>query len=349
MYVLSQSYSIINRVDCKDFVQSDIVTEDLELIGYTEEKRKGVRGMKVLDMIVIGGGPGGYTAALYGARAGLNVLVLERLSVGGQMALTHQIDNYPGYEGGIDGFELGMKMQQQAQKFGAQTKMAEVTSVDLNARPKVVRTTEGDFYGKTVVLATGAEPRLLGVPMEQELTGRGVHYCAACDGMFYRGKTVVVVGGGNSAAAEALVLSRVAKKVILVHRRDTLRAEKASAAALEKAENVEFRWNSMVTALLYDEQINGVRLRDVNTETESNVTCDGVFVSIGRQPASQLVQGQVALNEQGYVVADESTRASVPGVYAVGDVRTKAVRQIVTAVADGASAAHFAEEYLAHD
>jgi thioredoxin reductase (NADPH) len=305
--------------------------------------------MKNYDMIVIGGGPGGYTAALYGARAGLRVLVLERLSAGGQMALTHQIDNYPGFEDGIDGFELGMKMQQQAQKFGAKTKMADVTSVDLKAKPKLVRTSEGDFYGKTIVLATGAEPRLLGVPMEKELTGQGVHYCAACDGMFYRGKTVVVVGGGNSAAAEALVLSRVAKKVILVHRRDMLRAEKSSAAALEHAENVEFRWNSSVSALLHDGKITGVRLRDVHSGEESDVACDGVFVSIGRMPASGLIQDQVALDGQGYVVADESTRTSVPGVYAVGDVRTKAVRQIVTAVADGASASHFAEEYLSQD
>jgi thioredoxin reductase (NADPH) len=305
--------------------------------------------MKHYDMMIIGGGPGGYTAALYGARAGLDVLVLERMSAGGQMALTHQIDNYPGFEDGIDGFELGMKMQQQAQKFGAETKMAEVTALDLNANPKLVRTTEGDFYARTVVLATGAEPRLLGVPMEQELTGRGVHYCAACDGMFYRGKTVVVVGGGNSAAAEALVLSRVAEKVILVHRRDTLRAERSVAAALEKAENVEFRWNSTVSALLHDGVVTGVRLRDVDTGEESNVACDGVFVSIGRSPVSGLVEGQLLLDEQGYVVADESTRTSIPGVYAVGDVRTKAVRQIVTAVADGASAAHFAEEYLARD
>lgn len=305
--------------------------------------------MKNYDMIVIGGGPGGYTAALYGARAGLNVLILERLSAGGQMTLTHNIDNYPGFDAGIDGFELGMKMQQQAQKFGAVTKLAEVTEVDLNSRPKRVSTTEGDFHGKTVVLATGAEPRLLGVPMEQELTGRGVHYCAACDGMFYRGKTVAVVGGGNSAAAEALVLSRVAKKVILVHRRDALRAEKAVAAALEKAENVEFRWNSTVTALLHEDVVSGVRLRDVNSGEEQDVACDGVFISIGRKPASALVDGQLHLDDHGYVVADESTRASIPGVYAVGDVRTKAVRQIVTAVADGAAATHFAEEYLAQD
>ena len=301
---------------------------------------------KIYDMIVIGGGPGGYTAALYAARAGMDVLVLERLSPGGQMALTHQIDNYPGFENGIDGFELGMKMQQGAQRFGTNTKMAEVTAVELNAHPKVVHTTEGDFYGKTVVLSTGAEPRLLGIPMEKELTGRGVHYCASCDGMFYRRKTVVVVGGGNSAAAEALVLSRVAKKVILVHRRDRLRAEKSAAQALEKAENVEFRWNSAVSELLYDGQVTGVRLQDVNTGEESTVKCDGVFVSIGRKPASALVEGQLVLDDAGYVVADESTQTSIPGVYAVGDVRTKAVRQIVTAVADGAVAVHFAEGYL---
>lgn len=299
------------------------------------------------DMIVIGGGPGGYTAALYGARAGLSVLVLERLSPGGQMALTHQIDNYPGFENGIDGFELGRKMQQGAQRFGARTVFAEVNYVDLKAQPKTVDTSEGRFYGRTVVFATGAEPRTLGVPMEKELAGRGVHYCAACDGMFYRGKTVVVVGGGNSAVAEAVVLSRVARKVILVHRRDTLRADKASAQPLEKADNVEFHWNSAVVELLNDGHVTGVRLRNVNTGEESVVECDGVFVSIGRKPATALVEGQLTLDQSGYVVADESTCTNIPGVYAVGDVRAKAVRQIVTAVSDGAAAAHFAQEYLA--
>ena len=305
--------------------------------------------MKSFDMIVIGGGPGGYTAALYAARAGLSVLVLERLSAGGQMALTHQIDNYPGFDNGIDGFELGQRMQNGAERFGAQTIYAEVISMDLNARPKVIETSEGSFYGRTVVFATGAEPRLLGVPMEKELTGRGVHYCAACDGMFYRGKTVVVVGGGNSAVGEALVLSRVAKEVILVHRRDTLRADKASIAALENAENVEFCWNSAVVELIHGDGVTGVRLRDVDSGVESVLQCDGVFVSVGRNPTTALVQGQLTLDDAGYVVADETTKASIHGVYAVGDVRTKAVRQIVTAVADGASAAHFAEEYLARD
>lgn len=305
--------------------------------------------MKIYDMIIIGGGPGGYTAALYGARAGLDVLVLERLSAGGQMALTHNVENYPGFDEGVDGFELGMKMQQQAQKFGAATKLAEVQAVELKANPKRVHTSEGDFQGKTLVLATGAEPRLLEVPKERELTGRGVHYCAACDGMFYRGKTVVVVGGGNSAAAEALVLSRVAKKVILVHRRDVLRAEKAVASALNKAENVEFRWNSTVVELLHGEAVNGVRLRDVSSGEERVIDCDGVFISIGRKPSSDLAAGQLQLDDYGYVAADESTRTSIPGVFAVGDLRTKAVRQIVTAVADGAAASHYAEEFLTQD
>ena len=203
----------------------------------------------VYDMLIIGGGPGGYTAALYAVRAGMKTLVLEKLSAGGQMALTHQIDNYPGFEEGIDGFTLGEKMQAGAERFGAETELAEVYRVDLKQDPKVIETSEGTFYGKTVVLATGANPRQLGIPGEKELTGRGVHYCAACDGMFYRGKTVVVVGGGNSAAADAMVLSRIAKKVILVHRRDTLRATKVYHEPLKQAPNVEFMWNSTVSAL----------------------------------------------------------------------------------------------------
>ena len=301
----------------------------------------------VYDMIIIGGGPGGYTAALYAARAGLNTVVLEKLSAGGQMAQTHQIDNYPGFVEGIDGFALGMQMQEQAERFGAKTEYAEVLRMDLNADPKVVETSSGLFLGRTVVLATGAGPRELGLPKERELVGRGVAYCAACDGMFYRGKTVVVVGGGNSAAADALLLSRVAKKVILVHRRDELRATKVYHEPLMKAENVEFRWNSVVTELLHEAKVSGVRLKDVHSGEESTVDCDGVFISVGRKPATALVAGQLELDKGGYAVADESTKTSIPGVYAVGDVRTKAVRQVVTAVADGAVAVHMAEEFLA--
>lgn len=299
------------------------------------------------DMIVVGGGPGGYTAALYAARAGLRVLVLEKLSAGGQMALTETIDNYPGFPEGIDGFTLAESMQQQAERFGAQSEYAEVEAVDLTADPKVLHTTAGTFTARTVVLATGADPRPLGLPDEEALTGRGVAYCAACDGMRYKGKTVVVVGGGNTAAEDALLLSRIAGKVILVHRRDTLRATKIYHAPLQRAENVEFRWNTVVTGLLHGDKLTGVRLQNRVTGEETDLPCDAVFVSVGRKPATDLVADQLERDAAGYLVADETTRTSLPGVYAVGDVRTKPLRQVVTAVADGAMAVHAAEQYLA--
>ena len=300
----------------------------------------------VYDMVIIGGGPGGYTAALYAARAGMDVLLLEKLSAGGQMALTHQIDNYPGFPEGIDGFALAEQMQQQAERFGARTEYAEVHRLDLNADPKVVESSEGIFLARTVVLATGAGPRALGVDGEDQLIGRGVAYCAACDGMFYKGKTVVVVGGGNSAAADALLLSRVAEKVILVHRRDQLRATKIYHQPLQEAENVEFRWNSAVEELLYDGRLTGIRVRNLHTGEEEDISCQGLFVSIGRKPATALVKDQLELDSGGYIIAGETTQTSIPGVYAVGDVRTKLLRQGVTAVSDGAMAVHMAEDYL---
>ena len=302
---------------------------------------------RIYDMIIIGGGPGGYTAALYAARAGLDTLVLEKLSAGGQMALTDKIDNYPGFEEGIDGFMLGEKMRLGAERFGAATELAEVQRVELEGAVKKIETSEGTFYGRTVVLSTGAVPRELGVEGEKALVSRGVHYCAACDGMFYRGKTVVVVGGGNTAAADALLLSRVAKKVIVVHRRDTLRATKLYHQPLLDAPNVEFYWDSQVSELLRDGRLTGVKVKNVRSGEETVVECDGVFVSVGRAPATDLVKDQLALDKSGYVVADESTRTNLGGVFAVGDVRTKALRQVVTAVADGAMAVHYAEEYLA--
>lgn len=301
----------------------------------------------IYDMVIIGGGPGGYAAALYAVRAGLDTIVLERLSAGGQMALTDQIDNYPGFVDGVDGWTLALNMQAGAERFGAKTELADVYSVRLEGDIKEVHTSEGTFYARTVILATGANPRELGLPGEKELIGRGVNYCAACDGMFYKGKTVIVAGGGNTAAADALLLSRICQKVILVHRRDTLRATKIYHEPLLQANNVEFRWNSNISELIHNESLTGVKLKDVNTGEESQVECDGVFVSIGRNPASGLVQGQLELDEGGYIKADESTRTSLPGVFAAGDVRTKVVRQVITAAADGATAVHFAEEYLA--
>ena len=301
---------------------------------------------QVYDMIVIGGGPAGYTAALYAARSGLSVLVLEKLSAGGQMALTEQIDNYPGFEDGIDGFTLGEKMQQGAERFGAVTELAEVYRADLFDRIKTLETSEGVFRGRTVVIATGASPRALGVPGEEVLVGKGVHYCAACDGAFYRGKTVAVVGGGNSAVADALTLSRIAKKVYLIHRRDSLRATKVYHAPLMTSPNVEFCWNSTVSALLHTGRLTGLRLKDVRTGGERELACDGIFISVGRAPATELFRDALELDKSGYIVADESTRTNLPGVFAAGDVRTKALRQVVTATADGAVAVHYAEAYL---
>ena len=301
----------------------------------------------IYDMIVVGGGPGGYTAALYAARAGLDTVVLEKLSAGGQMALTEQIDNYPGFEDGIDGFSLGEKMKRGTERFGVETKLTEVLSLDLSGTVKKAATSEGPLFARTIVVATGAGPRELGIESEQELIGKGVNYCAACDGMFYKNKTVVIAGGGNTAAADALILSRICKKVIVVHRRDTLRATKIYHEPLMKAENVEFRWDSEIIELLHDEKVIGIRLRNVKTGEETTLACDGVFVSIGRKPSSELVKDQVEVDPAGYIIADESTRTNIPGVFAVGDVRTKALRQVVTAVADGATAVHYAEEYLA--
>ena len=298
----------------------------------------------VYDVLILGGGPGGYTAALYAARAGLSVKVLEKLSAGGQMALTTQIDNYPGFPEGIDGFELGERMQQQAERFGAETEYAEVFSAELTKDPKVVSTSEGQFFGKTVVIATGANARKLGIEKEDALVGRGVAYCAACDGMAFRGKDVAVVGGGDSAVADALLLSRVAKSVTLIHRRDTLRATKIYHSALEKAENVRLLMNAQVTELLADKRLTGVRVKTAEGERELSV--EGLFISVGRVPNTALFEGQLKL-ENGYILAGEDTKTNIPGVYAVGDVRTKQLRQVVTAVADGAMAGHSAESYLA--
>lgn len=302
----------------------------------------------IYDIIIIGGGPAGYTSALYGARAGFDVLVLERLCAGGQMALSSKIDNYPGFEDGIDGFSLGEKMQSGAEKFGAKTEIAEVYSLELDSKIKKVETSEGDFFARTVIIATGANPKELGLENENELLGYGVHYCASCDGMFYKNKTVAVVGGGNSAVEDASILSRICEKVYIIHRRDTLKATKVYHDKLLNTDNVEIVWNSSPKEFIsQDGQLCGVVVEDVKTGDKKTINCEAVFVSIGRKPATELVKDKLSLDESGYIIADESTKTSAEGVFAVGDVRTKALRQVVTAVADGATAIHYIEEYLA--
>ena len=301
---------------------------------------------KKYDVVIIGGGPAGYSAALYCTRAGLSTLVLEMLSAGGQMATTTQVENYPGFNEGIDGFDLAEKMLAGAERFGAVSEFAEVTALHLAENPKRIVTSDGEVLARAVILATGAVPKKLGLPGEDDLVGRGVAYCATCDGMYFKGKTVAVAGGGNSAAEDAKTLSQICKKVYLIHRRDTLRAEKVYLDPLENADNLEFIWNTQIDELLTDGKLTGLALTDRVTGTHRNLSCDGLFVAIGRDPNTALVKNQVELDAQGYIVADETTRTSVPGVFAAGDVRTKPLRQIVTAAADGAVSSKYVQEFL---
>ncbi len=301
---------------------------------------------KIYDVIVIGGGPAGYTSAIYTTRAGFDTLVLEKFSAGGQMTQTKQIDNYPGFPDGVDGFDLGNKMRQGAERFGAKTVQAEVVEVNLQSEIKEVTTHDGVLQARSVIIATGAEHKHLGFENEEKLIGKGIGYCAACDGMFYKGKTVVVIGGGNSATADALLLSKICREVILVHRRDTLRAEKFYHEPLLRTENVKFEWNSTVSEILAENKVTGVKIKNTVDGTEKEIDADGVFISIGRAPQTELFRGQLDIDKNGYIIADETTKTNVKGVFVVGDVRNKPVRQIVTATADGATVARFIEEYL---
>lgn len=298
------------------------------------------------DVIIIGGGPAGYSAALYCARAALSTLVLEAFAPGGQMGTTDTIDNYPGFPQGVNGFDLAEQMRMQAERFGSVSLFEKVQFVDFEGKIKKVATQGGIIYqAGTVILATGGEPRELGLDGEKQLRGKGVAYCATCDGNFYRGKTVIVVGGGDTAAADASFLSKICSKVYLVHRRESLRASKAYLKSLENS-NVEFVWNSAVQSIVSGEKVTGVVMRNLKTGKERAIDCDGIFVAVGSKPNTELVRGKVELDMHGYIVADESTRTSVPGVFAVGDVRTKPLRQVVTAVSDGAVASKMVEEYL---
>lgn len=302
---------------------------------------------KNYDVIIIGGGPAGYTAALYCARAALSSLVLEAYSPGGQMGTTDMIENYPGFPDGVNGFLLAEDMRKQSERFGSSSVFEKVESVDFEARPKKVVTQGGTIYeANAVIVATGASPKEIGLSSEKQFRGKGVSYCATCDGAFYRGKTVIIVGGGNTAAADAVLLTKICKKVYLVHRRDTLRASNEYVKHMKNTENLEFIWNSSVQEIFGENKVSGVQLKNLKTGEETTLECDGVFVAIGNTPNSELFRGKLELNREGYVAAGEDTKTNVPGVFAVGDVRAKPLRQIVTAVSDGAVASQMAEEYF---
>ena len=300
----------------------------------------------IYDTIIIGGGPGGYAAALYCSRAGLKTLLLEEMAPGGQMSTTSQIENYPGFDQAIDGFDLALKMQAGAEKFGTETRYASAEAIFPSENPKRVRTSQDDLLCKTLILAMGASPRKLNLPGEESMIGHGISYCATCDGNFFRDKTVIVAGGGNSAAAEALSLSSICSKVYIIHRSPALRAERRSIRLLEQMDNVEILLNSTLKKLLYETTMKGVVIERKDLGTEETIPCDGLFVAIGRIPNTRLCEGLLELDSQGYIVAGEDTKTSIPGVYAVGDLRTKPLRQIITAAADGAVASIFAEEYI---
>lgn len=302
--------------------------------------------METKDLVIIGGGPAGLTAGLYAARAALKTLLLEQGMPGGQAATTDRIDNYPGFPQGISGPELMMQMDEQARRFGLEVDFRHVLEILPGQGIFTLKTDGGGVTAKAVVIATGAESRALGVPGEQEFLGRGVSYCATCDGAFFQGKKVAVVGGGDSALQEGLFLTKFAEKVYIIHRRDELRATKVIQDKAKKNEKIEFVLNATVSSILGTEKVEAVKLLDLKTKEEKSVAVDGVFVYIGKKPANDLVKELVRVDENGYIVVSQQMMTSVPGIFAAGDVRQTPLRQVVTAVGDGAIAAVAAEHYI---
>jgi len=297
------------------------------------------------DVIIVGGGPAGFTAAIYTARAKLKTLIIERAYFGGQMAITDKMENYPGFDA-VSGMELADKMYRQATKFGAEVEMTEVVELELDGDVKKVMTREKTFETKTVILAMGASPKKLGLPNEEKLTGAGISYCATCDGAFFRDKDVAVVGGGDTAAEDALYLSRFCRKVYLIHRRDELRATKILADLVVNTPKITPVWNSVVEEIIGDSSLEAVKIRNNKNDEVSRLDINGLFIAIGYIPNNELVKGKIELNEWGYIKTDDKMRTNIPGVFAAGDVREKNLRQVVTAASDGAAAAHSAEQYL---
>lgn len=301
---------------------------------------------KHVKVLVLGSGPAGYAAALYAARAELAPLVLTGMQLGGQAALTHTIENYPGFPQGVGGAELGELFQKQAERFGATTEFEIANAVDFSKRPFEVRTDNNLYLADTVIISTGASSVLLGVPGEAELTGKGVSYCATCDGWFFKDKRVVVVGGGDSALEEALFLTRYASKVTIVHRRDELRAGAILQRRAKAHEKIEFIWNTVVTQVVGSDKVEAVKLKNVQTGEETIFATDGVFIFIGHTPNTQIFAGQLELDARGYIKVNERMETSVPGVFAAGEAADPHFRQVVTSAGMGAAAAIQAARYL---
>lgn len=301
---------------------------------------------ELYDIVIIGAGPAGLSAAIYAERARLRTVVLETAYIsGGQVLNTYEVDNYPGLPG-INGMDLGMKFQEHAEQMGAKIAHAEVTEIRLEGDIKVIHTKEGSYRTKCIILATGARYSHLDVPGEQELAGMGVSYCATCDGAFFKDKTVAVVGGGDVAAEDAIFLARGCKKVYVIHRRDQLRAAKLLQDKLMTLDNVEMKWDSIVTEIQGDNKVQKAIVKNVKTNQTSECELDGVFIAVGIKPNSEAFAGLVDTDEKGYIIAGEDGVTSVPGVFAAGDVRTKELRQIITAAADGANTVTSAQAYL---
>jgi len=308
----------------------------------TEEKREVLR-----DLIIIGAGPAGLTAGIYAGRAQLEPLILVGKSLGGQAASTSEMENYPGFPDGIGGMVLTEQMAAQATRFGAEILYEEVTRVDLKVYPFLVETHDQTYRAKALIISTGTSPRWLGVPGERQFVGRGVSFCATCDGYFYRDKTVVVVGGGDSAVDEGLYLTRFAKEVIIVHRRDQLRASAILQKRAKENPKIRFVWDTVVDEILGESGVTGVRVHHVKTGEESIIPADGVFIYVGLVPNTRLFEGQLELDESGYIITDKRQRTNVPGVFAAGDVQDPWYRQTVIAAGTGAAAAIEAGRFLA--
>ncbi|MGD8984168.1 MAG: thioredoxin-disulfide reductase [Desulfobacteraceae bacterium] len=298
------------------------------------------------DIIIIGGGPAGLTAGLYTARARLNVVLLERLAPGGQVLNTDWVENYPGFPDGISGFELVERMKTQAENFDLPIQLEEVMGLELSREKKIVITNKGRLEAKTLIIATGATPKKLGIEGEDLLTGKGVSYCATCDGPFYKDQEVVVIGGGDTALEEAIFLTRFASTIHLAHRRDELRAVKLLQDRAMAQEKIKFIWDTIPLKILGENGVEGIELKNVKTGEISRKEAQGVFIFIGTKPNAELINGIVKQDESGFVISDEKMETSVPGVFAAGDIRSKPWRQISTAVGEGATASFYAEKYL---